>query len=90
MKRLILATCVIVAGCASTPKPSVIPAWPDVPADLQAPAKPLTPLTSDQRSLSDLLENANTNYAEYYVLKEKYEAWQQWYNSQKQIWNGLK
>jgi hypothetical protein len=32
------------------------------------------------------LENANSNYAEYYLLKEKYETWQQWYNQQQKIY----
>ena len=88
MKRLILISLFALSACA-TNKSAVIPNWPTAPADLQQPATDLTPLASDKHDLSDLLDNANDNYAQYYILKEKYEGWQNWYNSQQKIWQGL-
>jgi len=64
--------------------------WPKVPAELSAPANDLTPLPADKKTLTDLLENANANFGEYYILKQKYESWQQWYREQKQIWDAVK
>ena len=64
--------------------------WPQVPVELVAPVNDLTPLPKDKKTLTDLLENANTNYGEYYILKEKYEAWQHWYLDHKKIWNSVK
>ena len=89
MKRAIIFLALFLSACANTATP-LMPSWPVAPADLQAPAPDLKPLEPNQRNLSDLIENSNDNYTQYYILKEKYEAWQSWYNSQKKIWDGLK
>ena len=89
MKRLIVILLFLLTACANN-NPPAIPKWPSVAPDLQQPAAELTPLAPEQHNLSDLIANANDNYAQYYVLKEKYEGWQSWYNSQKKIQEGLK
>jgi hypothetical protein len=53
-------------------------------------ASNLQPLPEDKKTLTDLLENANENFGTYYQLKSKYEAWQEWYNSQKKIYESVK
>lgn len=50
----------------------------------------LTPLSESQTDLSDLLENANENYGKYYELRERYLAWQEWYHSQREIFEEIK
>lgn len=64
--------------------------WPKVPNELMVPAENLKPLSENKKTLSDLIENANQNYGTYYELKEKYSAWQEWYNKQKQIFESIK
>ena len=64
--------------------------WPAAPAELQQPADNLKPLPADKKTLADLIENANENYGTYYQLKERYEAWQQWYDTQKKIYESVK
>ena len=59
--------------------------WPAVPAELTAPVNDLAPLPEDKKTLTDLLENVNQNYSQYYILKQKFEAWQEWYRVQKHI-----
>jgi hypothetical protein len=54
------------------------------------PASNLNPLTEDKKTLTDLIENANENFGKYYQLKEKYEMWQEWYNTQKKIYESVK
>jgi len=88
MKKLILISLLLLTACAGN-KPPVIPNWPTVPTDLQLPANDLKPLDINQRKLSDLIENSNENYTQYYILKEKYEGWQNWYINQQKIWQGL-
>jgi hypothetical protein len=88
MKLSIIILSLLLSACANTAAP-VLPNWPTAPADLQQPAADLTPLDSKQRNLSDLIDNANTNYTQYYILKEKYEGWQNWYLNQQKIWQGL-
>jgi hypothetical protein len=88
MKKLIVILCLLLSACAHNTAP-VIPAWPTAPVDLQQPAADLTPLRPEQRNLSDLISNSNDNYTQYYILKERYEGWQNWYNTQQKIWQGL-
>lgn len=89
MKRLIFISVLLLSACASNNTAKPIPNWPEAPTDLQQPAPDLTPLAPEKRNLSDLIENSNENYTQYYILKEKYEGWQNWYNSQQKIWQGL-
>jgi len=88
MKRLVVVSLFLLSACANTTAP-VMPNWPAASADLQQPAPDLTPLAPEQRNLSDLIQNSNENYTQYYILKEKYEGWQNWYNTQQKIWQGL-
>jgi len=60
--------------------------WPEAPAALLAPVPNLKPMPADDKSFSDLLLNINDNYTAYYVLKNKFELWQQWYDEQKRIY----
>ena len=84
MKSLLILT-LLLTGCATvTP---VTQHFPDVPADLLTPAEELTTLDKPNPELSDLLENDNANYGKHRELKSKYEAWQEWYKQQKQIFD---
>jgi len=88
MKRFIIALMlIVVSGCATKVAPINIK-WPDAPAEIMEPADDLVPLKPEQTKLSDLIDNANTNFSKYYILRERYEAWQQWYNSHRQIYQG--
>jgi hypothetical protein len=64
--------------------------FPEAPQEMQQPASDLKPLPEDKKNLADLLENVNENYGTYYQLKEKYEAWIEWYKAQKQIFESVK
>jgi hypothetical protein len=86
MKKLSLALLVLMlAGCA-TPV-AVKRTFPDVPASLMIKEETLTPLKAENPQLSDIIENANENAGKYYQLREKYRAWQEWYDTQKKIFN---
>jgi hypothetical protein len=64
--------------------------WPEAPVNLLEPASNLKPLPEDKKTLTDLIENANENFGTYYQIKSKYEAWQEWYNSQKKVYESVK
>ena len=88
MKHAIVALALVVlSGCATKIAPVNLK-WPDAPAELMEPADDLTTLKPEQTRLSDLIDNANTNFSKYYILKDRYDAWQSWYNSHKQIYQG--
>lgn len=63
--------------------------FPEVPAILLENPPMLKPLTMNNVELSDILDNANTNYGEFYKLREKLVGWQYWYSKQKEIFNQL-
>jgi hypothetical protein len=88
MKKLIITLMLAsLVGCATKVAPVNLK-WPDAPAELMEPPEDLTPLDTNQTKLSDLIDNANTNFSKYYIIKDKYEAWQNWYNTHKQIYQG--
>ena len=84
MKRLLIISLFVLSGCTAL-KPPVKLAWPEAPAELQQPADELTSLPEDSATLTDMIQNANDNYAKYYQLKDKYQGWQDWYKAQKAI-----
>ena len=87
MKKLIVIFMLaLLAGCASNNAPVKIK-WPAVPPELNEPSEELTPLADDKNTLADMIDNANTNYAKYYLLKDKYKAWQDWYKTQQSIYD---
>lgn len=87
MKKLIVVACLLVAGCVSVP---VERKFPTVPDTLKEPAATLKTLDMPKPELSDLLNNANDNYAEYYRLRDKYNSWIKWYNEQTKIFDSVK
>jgi len=87
MKKLILIASVVLVGCTTVPVTVKFPKAPD--ALTEAP-RTLRTLDTTQPELSDLISNANDNYAEYYRLRDKYNGWIDWYNTQKQIFESVK
>jgi hypothetical protein len=87
MKRLILIS-LILTGCATSVP--VRMSFPQAPESLTKPAEELQALDPNKKKLSDLLENANTNYGEYHKLKQQNDAWIEWYNTQRKIFEDVK
>lgn len=88
-KILAILLLVVVTGCATSVPVAI--QFPEIPDQLKEKADNLSPLdTSKKVQLSDIVENANENAGKYYKLKEKYEAWQQWYDAQKKIFDSVK
>jgi hypothetical protein len=88
-KILVIFLLTVLVGCSTTAPVTV--KFPEVPAILKEPAGKLTPLdTSKKVQLSDIIENANENAGKYYELREKYNAWIEWYLAQKKIYEEVK
>ena len=87
MKKLIIIACLIISGCTTVPVTAKFPSGPD---SMKEPAAALKTLDMPKPELSDLITNANDNYAEYYRLRERYNGWINWYNTQKQIFESIK
>ena len=78
MKNLIIIAALILTGCTTVPVTAKFPTAPDF---LKEPAATLKTLDVPKPELSDLLTNANDNYAEYYRLRDRYNGWINWYNT---------
>jgi hypothetical protein len=88
MNKLIIIFALMLSACST-----VVPVtmkFPQAPETLMTPSEPLIPLDKDKKQLSDLIDNATYNYGNYYELETKYKAWQDWYNSQKKIFEEVK
>lgn len=88
MKAALIILLLLLAGC-STSVP-VQRHFPEAPAELLQPAPALKPLPANTTELSALIDNANENYSTYRVLREHYEAWQQWYQEQRANFDTVK
>jgi len=78
---------IFLCGC-STAVP-VKRTFPEVPGVLMEKCLSLVPLQQDAK-LSDIAKNVTYNYSLYHECAIKTEAWQEWYNAQKKIFDEVK
>jgi len=90
MKKLLIISLLLLSGCAAPKTTTVSMKWPNVPQELTTPAADLIPLQDKDHSFTSLLLNADRNYSQYYQLRKKYEAWQEWYKTQQRIYQQSK
>ena len=88
MRRLLLISLLVLTGCATSVPVKM--SCPQVPEALDKPCDRLEPLAVDKRELSDLLENTTDNYARAKECNAKNKAWQEWYETQKKIFEEVK
>lgn len=88
MKAMILVLALALAGCSTTVP--VKRSFPDAPPVLMEPAEGLKTLDPNDPRLSKLLEVSVENMGSYHILLEKYRAWQEWYKTQKKIFEEVK
>jgi hypothetical protein len=88
MKKLLLLTVLILAGC-STPVP-IKPKFPAVPKTLTEACTTLKKIKGDPVSIVDLHKVVVENYTLYYECAVKVEGWNEWYTTQKKIYEEVK
>jgi hypothetical protein len=86
MKSLLTAVLVLsLVGCSVvTP---VKRNFPERPAELTKECPELQEATTDTKELSKLLDVVVINYSTYYECRVKMEAWAEWYQEQKKIFD---
>ena len=87
MKYLIVLLFVLLTGCSTTVP--VVAKFPEVPQQLLVKCPQLKKVTDDAK-LSDITQTITINYTEYYTCAVKNDAWIEWYQIQKIIFEGLK
>ena len=89
MKLLILGVfSLALAGCSTTVP--VTMSFPQVPDDLRQPCPKLKETDPKTTKLSSVLKDVTKNYGKYNECKIKNDAWLQWYETQKKIFEDIK
>lgn len=89
MKRSILIAALIVSGCSTTPV-SVTRHFPDAPIELKTACPPLQTIDPDTTKLSDVVTTVVTNYGQYHDCSDTVDGWNEWYATQKKIFESVK
>ena len=77
----------LLAGCSSFKSPVVVSApWPDAPLSMMEACPDLKPVDTNTDKLSDVLTVVTDNYTQYYLCAGKIDDWNNWYNTQKKIY----
>lgn len=85
MKYTIILLPFLLAGCLATP---VKRNFPDVPEELKV-ACPALKQVENTTQLSKVLDSVVDNYATYHECRAKMDAWIEWYNIQKKIFDDV-
>lgn len=86
MKYLACFLLVLVTGCSSVP---VAPKFPEVPERILKTCPQLEKLSEDSK-LSDIAKTVTNNYTTYYECAVKHDAFIEWYQVQKKIYESVK
>jgi len=87
MKYLTCVLIILISGC-STVVP-VTAKFPEVPTKLQAKCPQLEKL-KDEVKLSEVSKTITMNYSTYYECAVKVDSWNEWYQVNKLIFEGIK
>ena len=84
---LLLSFLLLISGCSTTVPVKV--KFPDVPTELLKKCPQLQKL-NDEPKMSDITKTVSANYNTYYECAVKNDAWIEWYQIQKNIFEGVK
>lgn len=82
---LIIFTAFLLYGCSTPP---VMPKFPEPPKYTER--CPQLQKLNDDAKLSTIASTINVNYSTYYECAVKNDAWNEWYQIQKRIFEGVK
>ena len=85
--KYLLISLLFIAGCSTTVP--VTAKFPDVPERLLIKCPQLEKL-KDEAKLSDISKTVAINYSTYYECAVKNDAWIEWYQVQKRIFESIK
>ena len=78
----------LLAGCSTTVP--VTAKFPDAPGNVAMTACPQLQKLNEDAKLSDISKTVSVNYGTYYECAIKTDAWIEWYQIQKRIFEGVK
>jgi hypothetical protein len=88
MKALILSLTLVLTGCfASAP---VKQKFPEAPQVLKERCESLKKVEGDKVAITEMLKVVIHNYTLYHECSTKVDGWNEWYESQKKIYESVK
>jgi hypothetical protein len=87
MKIALILLAVLITGCSTTVP--VVATFPEVPPRLLVKCPNLEKV-DEQPKLSDVAKSVTNNYTTYYDCAVKNDAWIEWYQVQKLIFESIK
>lgn len=88
MKYAILFVTMLLSGCLTTVP--VKQKFPEAPSTLKEKCESLKKVEGDRVAITEMLKVVVQNYALYYECSAKVDGWQEWYESQKKIYESVK
>jgi hypothetical protein len=88
MKYLSIAMVLVLSACATTVP--VVAKFPDEPGKAAMERCPQLTTVENGVKLSELTKTVTMNYSTYYECAVKVDAWQEWYQIQKKIFEDLR
>lgn len=82
MKKILLM-CALLSGCVAVP---IQPKFPDAPESLKQACPQLEDVPAGTTKLSEMLSVVINNYALYHECQAKVDTWNEWYQTQKSIY----
>ncbi len=82
---IVLFLSLFLVGCAVP----VERKFPDVPPKLMEPCTKLTQIDEKNVLITNLMKVVVTNYKHYHECSNRVELWQEWYKTQKQIFESV-
>ncbi len=83
MKIVIVGLTIFLSACTTTVP--VKQKWPDVPKELLEKCPQLNTIEPGTTAITDFLKVVVKNYGLYYECSLKNDGWNEWYGSQKKI-----
>jgi len=87
MKLVILALALSLSACSTTVPVAV--KFPEAPGRQAQTACPNLQKLKDDAQLSDVSRTITINYSAYYECAVKTDAWIEWYQTQRRIFEGM-
>lgn len=88
MKKLLICSILALSGCATSVP--VTMSFPQVPEELKIACPSLKEIDPTTTKLSTVVTTVTENYGTYQECQIKVDAWIQWYDSQKKIYESVK
>jgi hypothetical protein len=86
MKYAVVLLSLLVAGCGTTAVP-VKQTFPEAAKSLREKCPELNQIQGDKVLITDMLKVIIENYSTYYTCSNKVDGWNEWYDTQKEIFD---